>query len=130
MGTEVRHLKTADYTLAGLENWFAIERKKTASEFSQSLFAPRFERELCRLDSFEHPYLFLEFSWKEMLEFPRGGGIPPHKWKNLRVTSDLLVRKYHEMRLAHPTLRVEFVGPHGRDAASSLFKRIWERRPS
>jgi hypothetical protein len=124
LGTEVQTLSTGDYTVKGFEKVFCLERKFSSSEFCQNLFQPRFHRELERLDEFEHPYLFLEFEWKQLVEYPRGSGVPPSKWRSLKVRPDLLIKTYHEMRLAHPRLRVEFVGQQGRTAALSLFKRI------
>lgn len=117
-------LKTGDYSLRSFEDRFVIERKGSLSEFSQNLFQDRFWRELDRLDAVQHPYLFLEFNWAQLVEFPAGSGIPESKWKFLKVTPQLLVKRYTEMRIQHPRLRVEFVGSYGREAASSLFKRI------
>jgi hypothetical protein len=125
-GTETVHLKTGDYTLQGYEHVFIVERKGSMGEFAQNLFQPRFERELERLDLFEHPYLVLEFTWDEFINFPEGSGIPRSRWKYLRVTPQGLVKRFHELRLAHPKLRIECVGANGRAYASSLFKRITE----
>jgi hypothetical protein len=124
LGTVRAGLPTGDYTLTGFEGRFVIERKGSAAEFAQNLFQPRFHRELARLDEVQHPYLFLEFDWARLVEFPAGSGVPESKWRFLKVTPQLLVKAYHEMRLAHPRLRVEFVGAYGREAASSLFKRV------
>lgn len=123
-GTVVATLKTGDYTLAGLEDRFVIERKGAVAEYAANLFQARFARELDRLDAFEHPYLFLEFSFGDLLTFPATSGIPRARWKFLRATGPLLVKAHHELRIRHPRLRVEFVGAHGKDAAASLFKRM------
>ncbi len=124
LGSRRVTLRTGDYSLLGFEDRFLIERKRNLAELSQNLFQPRFHRELARLDEVPHAYLFLEFDWAQLIEFPVGSGIPESKWRFLKVTPQLLVKAYHEMRLAHPRLRVEFVGKYGREAASSLFKRI------
>jgi hypothetical protein len=128
LGTEVRGLKTGDYTLEGFEGVLAIERKGTAGEFAANLFQPRFAREMARMDAFEHPYLVLEFSFSQLVEYPAGSGIPKCKWKYLRATPRAVVREFHLMQLRHPRLRVAFVGPHGREFCSSLFKRITDSR--
>jgi hypothetical protein len=126
-GTEVVTLETGDYTLAGHEHRFAIERKGSMGEFSANLWQPRFENELTRLDQFDHAYLLLEFTMEEIISFPQGSGIPQHKWRFLRPTPQALLKRFHEMCLAHPKLNVLFVGHRGREVASSLFKRITER---
>ena len=126
LGTSLGTLKTGDYTLEGFEDSFVIERKRNMGEFSANLTQKRWLKELDRLDEFAHAYLFLEFTWDDILEFPRGSGIPPFKWKYLKVRADFLAKTFLELQLAHPTLRVHFVGGRGKDVATSLFKRIFE----
>jgi ERCC4-type nuclease len=128
-GTHEATLKTGDYTLAGWEGRLAVERKGSPAELAANLFQPRFERELARLDAFEHPYLFLEFTADDVVRFPFNSGIPPARWRSLRVTPQLFLKRLHEAQLDHPTLRVWFVGGRGREVASSLFKRLTERGP-
>lgn len=128
-GTVVRHLKTADYTLEGWEQTFVVERKRNSGEFASNLFQSRFERELKRLDSFPHAYLVLDFLWEDIITFPANSGIPEKKWSALQMTPKLFALKFHEMRLAHPNLRVEFVGGFGREYCYSLFKRIAQHVP-
>lgn len=127
LGTESVTLKTGDYSLAGWEDRFCIERKGSSSELSQNVFQPRFERELGRMDEFAHAYLFLEFTADQVCRFPEDSGIPHSRWKSLRVTPQLFLKRIHEIQLDHPALRVWFVGNRGREVASSLFKRLTER---
>lgn len=126
LGTEVRTLETGDYTLDGYEKVFIIERKRSTGELAANLFQARFERELDRLDRFPHAYLVLEFEMADILSFPRNSGIPRSRWKSLKVTSGVLLKRLHEVQIAHPGLRILFVGKHGREALSSLFKRVME----
>ncbi len=128
-GTTIRKLDTGDYTLEKLETAFVIERKGSLSEYAGNLFEKRFENELVRLDTFEFPFLVLEFSLEALMRFPEGTGIPKYKWRYLRVTPSLLLKRHQEIQLQHPRLHVEFVGPHGKEYASSLFKRMAERVP-
>ena len=127
LGTVPGTLKTGDYSLAGYEDRFVIERKGSAAEFAQNVFQARFHRELDRLDRFAHAYVFLEFTFEEVVGFPVNSGIPPSRWKRLRTTPQLFLCKLHELQLAHPTVRFWAVGARGREVASSLFKRIVER---
>lgn len=128
-GTVIRKLDTGDYTLEGLETSFVIERKGAVVEYANNLFEKRFEAELQRLDSFVHPYLVLEFSLADLMRYPEGTGIPKYKWRYLRVTPALILKRHQEIQIQHPRLRMEFVGAHGREYAASLFKRVAERVP-
>lgn len=125
-GTCNATLKTGDYTLEGFEEKFCIERKKTCAEFAMNVFQDRFERELCRLDEFEHPYLVLEFTFEEIINFPWGSGVPRHRWNQLKTTPQLLLKRLHEIQIEHPKVRICFVGTRAREFSSSLFKRIIE----
>lgn len=125
-GTELATLPTGDYTLVGYQNLFVIERKRNMAEFCMNLFDKRFDRELERLDDFPYPYLILEFTMREIINFPVGSNIPENKWAGLRITPQVLLKRFHEVQIQHPTLRVILAGVNGREVASSLFKRIVE----
>lgn len=127
LGTKTRALKTGDYSVEGFEDRFAIERKRNAAELAGCLFQSRFHRELDRLDLFEHPYVFLEFSMEDLVNFPVNSGIPKSKWRHLKVRAPLLVKTFWETSLAHPRIHWHFVGDCGQQFASSLFKRIVEQ---
>lgn len=124
LGTEVRHLRTGDYTLAGFEDRFCIERKADSGEYAAWVFQARCRKELERMKSFEEAYLFLEFSFEDLVRYPVNSGIPRSKWEALRLTPQGLVKAHWDLRRAYPWVRWEFVGRNGREAASSLFKRV------
>ena len=126
VGTCVRTLETGDYTLIGYESKFVIERKRSIGELSQNLFEPRFERELERMDTFELAYLILEFDMAQIISFPVGSGIPEHRWQYSRLSPQVLLKRFHEIQIAHPTIHVILAGKEGRNVASSLFKRVIE----
>ena len=126
LGTTIEKLPTGDYTIKGLEKEFTIERKGRISEWATNLFEDRFHRELERLDKFEHPYLILEFPFEHMELYPKFSGIPSYLWSSLKVKGPQLIKAYHELRLSHPRIRVDFVGPSGKAYALSLFKRIFD----
>jgi hypothetical protein len=125
-GTSDRTLKTGDYTIEGMEDRFTIERKGTVGELAQNLFQDRFRRELDRMEQCEHAYLVLEFSVADVMTFPVNSGIPPSRWRFLKVTPQLLLRRLQEVQIAHPRLHV--AGDHGREYAQGLFRRMAEIR--
>lgn len=124
LGTEVRHLRTGDYTLENYENVLTIERKRDSGEYSGWLFTSRCQKELQRMKDFQHPYVFLEFSFEDLIQYPVNSGIPRSKWDQLRLSPQGFVKAHHELRARFPHVRFEFVGRFGREAASSLFKRV------
>lgn len=125
VGTHEKTLKTGDYTLEGFEDTFVIERKGSVAEFSTNLTQPRFEKELERLDQFKFAFIVLEFELKDIVKFPVNSGIPEFRWATLRVTPQFLMKRLHEVQLAHRAQLV-FAGMWGREYASSLFKRVVE----
>lgn len=126
LGQQDATLKTGDYTLLGYEKEFVIERKGSLGELVNNLYQKRFYNELARLDEFDFPFLFLEFTYWEVVNFPAGSGIPEKLWSDLKATPQFIMMRLHEMKLQHPKLHIEFVGEFGREAASSLFKRVVE----
>lgn len=123
LGTKIGTLKTGDYSLIGLEDIFAVERKKNTSEFSQNINEKRFFRELERMDKFEHPFLVLEFTLADIYSFPRNSGIPSSKWKYLKVTPNYILKKLAEIELNFKT-KVIFADDNGPDIAETLFKYV------
>lgn len=126
VGTLRKKLATGDYSLAGLEDRFVIERKGSITEFAQNLVQARFTKELVRLDSFEYPFIFLEFGMSDIVDYPKSANLPRLARKKSRLTANFLMRRLHEIHLNHK-VKILFVGGEGRNAASSLFKRIAEK---
>lgn len=126
--TTIGTLKTADYTVEGLEDQFVIERKASPAEFAVNIFEARFERELERLDAFESAYILLEFTFEDILSFPVNSGIPRNKWKYIKTTPRLFLRKLQDMIEAHPTIHFMLVGNKGAKVARKLMKEAHDGR--
>lgn len=125
-GTIIQTLKTADYSLEGFEDVLLIERKGSVSEFANNLIDKRFYRELDRMAPYTFPYLLLEFSLRDMLNFPIGAGIPKYRLPQVKMTGQLLLCKFAELQLKYPMIHTWFCGSQ-RDAeiaAISIFKRV------
>ena len=74
-------LPTGDYTLEGLEDVLAIERKGSVSEYVDCLLGTRkdaFHRELERMEGFAHPFLILDFPIGQLFTFPALMHLPSH----------------------------------------------------
>jgi hypothetical protein len=133
-GTIPQALKTGDYTLVGYEEILTIDRKGSLAEFVGNLQQKRFERELQRMAGFEVAAVFLEFDFEEMRRWPEGSGIPSNRRRYMKFNKHVLLARFWEIQLKYPHVLFMFVGPYGREAAASLFKRVIEKygksRPS
>lgn len=129
LGTVVETLKTGDYTLRGFEDAFCLERKRNVAELSTNLTHTdnwsAFKRELERLEAFRFPFLICEFSLEDLMRFPEGSGIPQARWASLRVKPAFLLKRIHEIHFRFKP-QIIFAGGHGKEVASSLFKRMSE----
>lgn len=124
-GTTEQTIKTGDYTLRGYEHILCVERKASTAEVSMNMYQARFTRELERMEAFKHAYLICEFTIADIVSFPFKSGIPQNKWKQLKTTPQLMMKKLIEFQLRFKTKWI-FAGSDGRSFCSSLFKRIVE----
>lgn len=129
-GMTEKALPTGDYTLVGYELLLTIERKGSTGEFARNLLDKRFERELLRMERFKFAYVILEFNMADLMNFPKGSGIPVSKWPQIKTTPYFLLMKFLQLQLDHPNVQVIFAGNYGKDVASSIFKRVIERCPA
>jgi ERCC4 domain len=124
-GTEIDTLPTGDYTLRGYETVFVIERKGSIAEFAQNVVQGRFERELTRMQEFEHPFMVLEFEVDDIVNWPKTAGLPKRVIDKLRITPQFLLKRFNDFQVKYKT-KIITAGANGRYEASSLFKRICE----
>jgi len=125
-GTVDGTMKTGDYTLAGYEDILSIERKGRISEFAKNVNEKRFYKELERLEKFKYAYVLLEFTMRDLLNYPVGSGIPRYKWKYLKFKGPFILKKLTEMMVQYPHIHFILCGDAGKETASSIFKRIVE----
>lgn len=124
-GTIEQTMKTGDYTLLGFENDFILERKGKLSEFATNINEARFTRELERLEEFKYPFLLLEFSMGDVMQWPLNSGIPKDKIHLIRTTKHFILLKMNEILVKYKT-KIILAGKDGQMVAASLFKRIVE----
>lgn len=122
-GTVVKHLKTGDYTLEGMEEFFTIERKYNTGEFSANICEKRFERELERMDKMSQSYLILEFTLDEIESFPHKSGIPSRFWPKLKVSPKFIRKRLIEI-MSDYNIQVILAGDRGAEYAEWIFKRM------
>lgn len=121
-GTEITTLPTGDYTLQGFEKDFIIERKASTGEIAGCIYTKRFHNELERMQEYKWPFLLCEFSYDQLMKFPQDSGIPPKRWKRLRITSSFLLACITQIEMKYKTKVILVEKQHSKKIAESLFK--------
>lgn len=83
-----RKLDTGDYSIEGLEkDYCCIERKRSSGELAMNLGSKwkQFSAELDRMADYTYKYIICEFPEHYIDTFPKNSGIPPKKWKFLKM---------------------------------------------
>ncbi len=119
------HLETADYTIAGLESIFCIERKRSSGEFAGNLPAKQFDNELQRMEKFQHAFIICEFTLEDIFRFPYNSGIPGQLWGGLRVTPGFLLKRLIVIETTYKT-KIIFAGFRGEEMAQIICRRMVE----
>lgn len=120
---KVKKLETGDYSIVGLEDFFTIERKGKVAEFAGNLVSARFRRELQRMIKMPHGFIFLEFTFYDLANFPYTSDVPKHKWGKIRNKGPQLVKLFLELQLSY-RLPFLFVGRDGKGLAEEMFKKM------
>jgi hypothetical protein len=126
-GTVCRHLKTGDYSIDGLEETITIERKGSVKEFVTNLHEARFVKQLERMAEFPVAVVILEFEFDQLARWPDSCPIRVENLPAYLRRPGCGLAAFWKMRLRFPTVEFLFAGKFGREAASSLFKRVVEQ---
>lgn len=124
--TAIQKLDTGDYSILGLENLIAIERKKSVSEIASNVVEPRFKDVLNRLKTIKYPFILLEFSLKDVLIYPIGSNVPKKMWDKIKISSTFLLKNITDWEIEH-NIKVFFCGnaDNAERLASYLMKKIY-----
>lgn len=127
-GTQAATLQTGDYSLLGYENILSIERKGSVVEFANNLCQDRFYRELDRLENIQYPFIVLEFSLKDLIDYPYCDGVPYSIRKKIKISGAFLLRRLCEIQLKYKT-KIIFGGnpSSSKEFVLSVFKRVVEK---
>lgn len=128
LGYIVETLKTADYSIQGLEHIVRIERKASVSEFATNICENRFWAEMKRMEEFPLRFLLLEFSIEDVLRWPIGSTVPRKKWSQIKTTPNFILKKISEIQVNY-NLQVIFANnrDNGQILAYNIFKRVQEK---
>jgi ERCC4-type nuclease len=104
-----RKLDTGDYSVEGLENLLAIERKKSINEIANNIIEPRFKDVIERLSKIKHSYILLEFDLENVLSYPIGSTLPKKMWDKVKISPSFIMKHILEWQMYH-NIKVVFCG--------------------
>lgn len=126
--TSKRKLDTGDYSIEGLEDVLAIERKRSVSEIANNLSESRLKDVLERLSKIKHSFILLEFSLDDVYQFPVGSDIPKRLWDKLKISGNYIMKYLVEAQLNH-NIHILYCGcaETAERVAVGIMKRIYEK---
>lgn len=104
-----RKLDAGDYSIEGLENILAIERKKSVNEIANNITEPRFKDAIARLAQLKYSFLLLEFDIENVLNYPIGSDLPRRLWDKVKISPAFLMKNVLEWEMNH-NIKVIFCG--------------------
>lgn len=125
-GTIKGTLHTGDYTLLDYQKMLTIERKGSISEWAMNVTQARVERELERMAEIRFPFILLEFTMADVMNYPIGSDIPKRLWSKLKCRGSYILKRTIEFQMKYDNVRIIFCGGSGKEVASSIFKRTIE----
>ena len=123
-------LKTADYTVEGLEDRLCIERKASVAELAMCFGKEyvRFKKELIRMQDFEHRYLIMDFPFELLETYPVNSTIPKKMWKYLKQKPHHLIDRIEKIKNYY---EVEVIFTRNRSEAEevtfNILKEMYEK---
>ncbi len=120
-------LDTGDYSIQGLENLVAIERKRNVAEIANNITESRFVDVIDRLSKIPYSFLLLEFDMNSVLSYPIGSDIPKKLWGKIRISPAYIMKHLYELQIEH-NIRVVFCGSssNAETMALGLMKKIYK----
>lgn len=117
----VKKLDTGDYSIEGLEDKLAIERKASVKEFYNNITEKRFWNEMERFQNYKYRFIVFEFSVSDVEMFPHGSGLSVSIMKKLKISPAYLMKCIAQLQVKY-NIHVIFGG--NRDNATYLVSNI------
>jgi ERCC4-type nuclease len=124
--TANRKLDTGDYSVDGLENILAIERKKSVSEFANNITESRFKDVVQRLSQLKYSFLLFEFDLEDILIYPVGSSVPKKMWDKIKISPAFIIKHLLELQLFH-NIKIIFCGDsdNAEQLATHILKKVY-----
>lgn len=118
-------LDTGDYSIAGLEKIFCIERKQTVSELAHNFIEDRFTRELERMADMRFKFLVCEFRLQDLISYPVGSEIPRARHHMVRIKYPYMLSRINSMQVKYGISVIFADNPQSAQVyAYNLFKYV------
>jgi len=120
-------LDTGDYSIEGLENLLAIERKRNISEFANNITEKRFKDVINRLSKIKHSFILFEFDFEKVVTYPIGSDIPKRLWQKIRVSPAYILKNIIDLQVNH-NIHVMFCGnsKNAEIIATAIMKKVYK----
>lgn len=120
-------LDTGDYSIEGLENILAIERKRNIAEFANNITESRFSDVVDRLSKIKYSFILFEFNMDQVMTYPIGSNIPKKLWNKIRISPAFLLKHIIDLQLNH-NIKIIFCGnsENAEKVALSLMRRVYK----
>lgn len=121
-------LDTGDYSIEGLQEIVAIERKRNVAEVANNITESRFEDVIDRLKKIKYPFVLLEFNLDDVMRYPIGSTIPKKLWSKIRITPNFIIKHLLDLELEH-NIKIIFCGnsSNAEKIALNIMKRIYKK---
>jgi ERCC4-type nuclease len=122
-------LDTGDYSIEGLENILAIERKRNVAEFANNITEKRFKDVVDRLSKMPHSFILFEFDLDKVMSFPIGSDIPKKIWDKIRISPSFIIKNIIDLQIEH-NINIIFCGnsANAEIIALAIMKKIYRER--
>lgn len=121
-------LDTGDYSVEGLQNIIAIERKRNVAEVANNITESRFQDVIDRLKQIKYAFVLLEFNLDDVMKYPIGSTIPKKLWSKIRITPNFIIKHLLDLELEH-NIKIIFCGnsSNAEKIALNILKRIYKK---
>lgn len=121
-----KKLDTGDYSIEGLQDIFAIERKKSINEIANNIIEPRFKDVIARMSQLKYSFFLLEFGITDVLNYPIGSNLPKKLWDKIKITPPFIMKHILDWQLKY-NIKVLFCNnaSNAEQVAEYILKKIY-----
>ncbi len=120
-------LDAGDYTVEGMEDILAIERKMSVAEFAKNVTEKRFSDWLSRMSKCKHAHIIIEEDIENIINYPVGSSIPKNKQGKIRISGSYLMKCISQIQVKYG-IHFNFChnAQHAELTAINIMKRVVE----
>jgi ERCC4-type nuclease len=119
-----KKLDTGDYSIEGLQHYFAIERKKSINEIANNIVEPRFKDVISRMSQLKYSFFLLEFGLTDVLNYPIGSNLPKKLWDKIKISPAFIMKHILDWQIKH---NIKVVFCHNSSNAEQMAEYIMKK---